>query len=103
MTTTSTGPFPGTSLRPGCSRLYTSRQASGTIPNMFDKRWFSDKVAEWVVTGILTLIGGGVLAFLKLHQSTWTGPVLYGAAGAFMVWVCCAAFIAVSRIPRKST
>jgi hypothetical protein len=70
---------------------------------MFSGRWFSEKFAEWAITGILGIVGAAVLTFLKLHQSVWATPLLYGVAGAFMVWICGGVFIAVSRIPRFRT
>jgi hypothetical protein len=70
---------------------------------VLNRRFFSETFAKWIVTGILGLAGGAVLTFLKLHQSLWAAPLLYGTAGAFMIWICGGVLIAVSRIPRMRT
>ncbi len=70
---------------------------------MLNRRWFSERFAEWTVTGIFGLIGGAVLTFLRLNHSVWASPLLYGFAAACMIWACGALFIGVSRLPRLRT
>lgn len=67
------------------------------------KSWLSDKIAEFVMTGLLGAAWAVVLAFLKLHRSVWAAPLLYATAGAFMLWIGGVAWIAASRIPKLRT
>ena len=67
------------------------------------KKWVTQKIGEWVFFGLLGLGWATVLAWLKLDHSALAAPLLYGSAGACMVWVAGSLYIAISRIPRLRT
>ena len=67
------------------------------------KHWLPQGVVVWGVTSLLALVGGSVLTFLKLHNSEWATPLLYGFAVFFMVIVTGALLTAVSLLPRVRT
>lgn len=70
---------------------------------MSAKRWISEKVAEWIITGLLGVTWATVLTSLKLHESSWAVPLMYGTGALCMTFVCGGLYIAISRIPRLRT
>jgi hypothetical protein len=67
------------------------------------KKWVAEKISEWAFFGLIGLGWAAVLAWLKLDHSALAAPLLYGSAGACMVWVAGGLYIAISRIPRLRT
>lgn len=70
---------------------------------MSAKRWISEKVAEWIIAGLLGFAWATVLTSLKLYESSWATPLMYGTGALCMTFVCGGLYIVISRIPRLRT